>query len=84
MSRQRHYLKTETEYYQAVGQGIKNFELRWDDRSYKIGDMVYLKEVVKGITTGRELGPLEIIYILKGGVFGLKKGWCILGLGVSK
>lgn len=32
MSRKHHYLKTETEYYQAVEEGIKRFELRKNDR----------------------------------------------------
>ena len=78
MSRQHHYLKTETEYYQAIERGKKKFELRIDDRSYCVGDMIHLKEVVKGKSTGRELPPLEIRYILSGNKYGLKKGWCVL------
>lgn len=77
MSRQYHHLKTETEYYQAIERGKKKFEVRIDDRNYKVGDMVYLSEVVKGKSTGRTLPPVEIQYILSGGKFGLKGRWCV-------
>lgn len=77
MSQEHHYLKTETEYYQAIERGQKKFEMRIDDRGYKVGDMVYLQEVVKGNPTGRNLPPVEIRYILSGAKYGLKEGWCI-------
>ena len=77
MSRQHHYLKTEIEYYQAVERGFKKFELRNNDRNFQQYDMVYLQEVVNGISTGRELPPLEISYVLKGGKWGLDKNYCI-------
>lgn len=78
MSRKHHYLKTETEYYQAVEEGIKRFELRKNDRDYQIGDMLYLEETVKGVYTGRRLPSVEIKYIFKGGKYGLKEGYCII------
>ena len=80
MSRQHHYLKCETEYYQAIEKKLKNFELRKNDRDYKIYDMIHLQESVNGVRTGRELEPKEIIYILHGGKYGLKDGYCILQL----
>lgn len=80
MSRQHHYLKCETEYFQAIEKKLKNFELRKNDRDYKIYDMVHLKEVVNGVYTGRELEAKEIVYILYGGQYGLKEGYCILQL----
>ena len=78
MSRQHHYLKTETEYYQAVEKGLKKFELRKNDRNFQIHDMLYLEETVNGIYTGRKLQPMEIKYILQGGKYGLEEGYCIL------
>ena len=78
MSRQHHYLKCETEYYQEVEKGNKTFELRKNDRNYKVYDMIYLKEAVNGIETGRELLPKEIVYILYGGKYGLDEGFCII------
>lgn len=80
MSRQHHYLKTETKHYQDVEKGIKTFELRKNDRNFAIGDMVYLRETVNGEYTGRELSPAEIVYIFHGGVYGLDPEYCILQL----
>lgn len=77
MSRQHHELKTETSYFQAVVSGIKKFELRKNDRNFQQFDMVTLKEVVQGVATGRTWGPLEIKYVLEGGVYGLPEDHCI-------
>ena len=76
--RKNHYLKTETEYFQAVEKGNKKFELRKNDRNFEVGDRIYLEETIEGIKTGRELPPLEIMYILKGGKYGLEEDYCIL------
>jgi hypothetical protein len=80
MSRTHHYLKCETEYYQEVEKGLKTFELRKNDRDYKVHDMVHLREVVNGIETGRVFDSMEIVYILHGGKYGLEDGYCILQL----
>jgi len=77
MSRQHHHLKTETEYFQAIERGKKKFELRKNDRNFQVGDMVYLEETVNGTYTGRTLTPIEIMYILTGGKYGLEEGYCI-------
>ena len=79
MPTQHHNLKSETEYYQASEKGIKQFELRKNDRNYQVGDMVYLEEVVNGVYTGRKLYPMQIKYILKGGKYGLEEGYVIIG-----
>ena len=78
MSRQYHYLKCETEYYQAVERGFKTFELRKNDRDYNVHDIIHLNEVVDGVETGRTLQQKEIVYILHGGKYGLEDGYCIL------
>lgn len=80
MPRQHHYLKTEAEYYQAVENGEKMFEVRCNDRNFQVHDMVHLQEVVKGHPTGRELEPMEITYVLNGGKFGLGEGYCVIQL----
>jgi ParB family chromosome partitioning protein len=77
MSRQHHYLKTETEYFQAIEKGDKTFEFRKNDRDFKLYDVVHLEESVNGVKTGRVLGHLEIKYILYGGKFGLPEGYCV-------
>ncbi|MBD5585525.1 MAG: DUF3850 domain-containing protein [Clostridia bacterium] len=39
-----HHLKTMPEYFQATIDGRKNFEVREDDRGFKVGDNVILEE----------------------------------------
>lgn len=81
MSRQHHYLKIETEYYQAVDRGEKLFEVRKNDRDYKKYDIVHLQEVVDGKPTGRELAPMEITYVLHGKfIAGLADDYCVFQL----
>ena len=80
MSRKHHYLKTETEYYQAVEKGTKTFEVRKNDRDFKIFDMVILHEVVNDVPTGRTLDPMEIVYILPGGIYGIAPDYCVMQL----
>ena len=77
MSRQHHYLKCETEYYQAVEKGLKKFEVRINDRNYQVGDIVHLEETVKQVKTGRVIPRLEIRYIFKGGKYGLSDDYVI-------
>ena len=79
MSRQHHYLKIQPEYYMAIEKGIKNFELRKNDRNYQPYDMIHLQEYFQGELTGRELPPIEIKYIHHGGKYGLDPEYCILG-----
>lgn len=39
-----HELKILPEYYDAVANGIKTFEIRKNDRNYKVGDTLRLRE----------------------------------------
>lgn len=75
-----HYLKITPEYYQQAVRGIKQFELRKDDRDYKVGDHVVLQEWDGEKYTGRESFHMKIQYILRDcPEYGLKEGYCILG-----
>lgn len=49
-----HLLKTHKCYFEAVLQGDKTFEIRLDDRGYKVGDTVTLREFDGCGYTGRE------------------------------
>ena len=40
----RHILRTVPAYFQAVWEGRKTFEVRYDDRGYQAGDTVVLRE----------------------------------------
>lgn len=76
-----HILKVETEYFEALNNWSKNFELRICDRDYKVGDEVEFFEINEdGKKTGRCLSK-RITYIFKDcPEYGLKDGYCILGL----
>ena len=75
-----HELKIDKEYYWAIVEGYKNFELRKNDRNYQIGDFLLLNEYKNGMITGRSIKK-QIIYILENcSEYGLQDGYCILGL----
>ena len=40
----KHYLKTWPQFYKEVEAGNKTFELRKNDRDYKVGDVLVLQE----------------------------------------
>lgn len=74
-----HELKLLPQYFNDVKNGIKNFEIRKNDRDYKVGDTLLLREWDNKYT-GREI-TRKIDYIHKGdGQFGIAEGYCILGL----
>ena len=76
-----HYLKTLPEYFKAVKDRTKNFELRINDRDFKVGDMLYLEEWSRDTSeyTGRRL-VRKIEYILEGDSFGLRLGYAIMSI----
>jgi hypothetical protein len=85
-----HELKTWPEYFEAISTGEKTFDLRKDDRGFKVGDTLRLREwsPVSKEYSGREL-TRRIAYILPhlptagcAATFGLQAGHAILALGV--
>ena len=83
----RHILKTDTDVFDLSWNEEKLYEIRLDDRNFKVGDELLLVET---FYTGEEMKagkPLEytgklicvtVTHKLKG-VYGLKDNWCILG-----
>lgn len=57
-----HELKILPEYFEKVVNGEKTFEIRKNDRNYKVGDTLVLKEWDKDYT-GNEI-VREVIYTL--------------------
>lgn len=75
-----HELKILPEYFDPVVSRAKKFELRKDDRGFKVGDLVLLKEWDGSEYTGRQAGIFIITYILRDcEEYGLKDGYCIIG-----
>lgn len=83
MSEQRiHELKILPEYFDAIRNGKKYFELRKNDRDYRTGDILLLREWKDGEYTGRTI-KREITYILEGcPEYGLMDGFCILAIDI--
>lgn len=85
-----HELKTLPDYFEAVAQGDKKFEVRRNDRGFQAGDSVILRENdpravndpyrewLEGYS-GRTIHA-RISYVLAGGAFGIQAGHCVLAL----
>ena len=83
-----HELKTHPTFFSMVLSGTKNFEVRKDDRGFKVGDELLLKEFypdgaswdrTKEGYTGRILHR-RIDYILFGDQFGIEKGYIVMSI----
>lgn len=76
-----HELKTIPPYFEAVQRGIKRFEVRINDRAYKVGDILFLREYLPETKkyTGRDCYR-EIDYILDDAFVGLLPGYVVLGI----
>lgn len=83
----QHDLKVWPDYFAALWDGTKTFEVRKDDRGFAVGDTLLLREYAPGPDeyTGGFL-TRKVTYIIKGDdpmgyAFGVRTGFCILGLG---
>lgn len=76
-----HKLKIYPAYFNAVDTGRKPFDVRVNDRDYKVGDLILFQEYSPTLKTysGRETLK-EITYILNGGNWGIDDDCCVLGL----
>ncbi|WP_029458197.1 DUF3850 domain-containing protein [Solidesulfovibrio alcoholivorans] len=86
-----HELKTDPVVFQAVASGLKSYEIRLNDRNFRVGDRILLCETYH---TGEDMkhgAPLkytgnkiaaDIRHILHGPIYGLMEGWCILSIGL--
>jgi len=71
-----HKLKIDTEYFEAVLNEKKNFEIRFNDRNFQIEDIVILQEITENREyTGREI-TATISYITD---FEQKEGFVVFG-----
>lgn len=76
-----HELKTWPEFYGAIADGEKTFELRKDDRAFRAGDFLLLREWMPniGAYTGREMRVL-VTYLMCGPSFGLQPNWVCMAI----
>lgn len=73
-----HEVKIAASYYEDVAAGVKGFELRKNDRGYRVGDKLKMLEFNDGKYTGRTIDA-DIVYMLEE-YTGLEDGYCILGI----
>ena len=85
-----HTLKIYPEYYDAVRNGIKTFEIRKNDRDYKVGDTLRLREYdpiryteERDRFTSRAT-EVMVTYIITHDMFpdGIPEGYCVMGIRV--
>jgi hypothetical protein len=82
-----HELKTDPEVFQLSWGGKKPFEIRYDDRIFRVGDELVLmethnpglemKEGKPLLFTGRRIRQ-KVISIISG--YGMQPGWCVMGV----
>ena len=81
-----HELKCHREPFQALLDGCKRFEIREDDRGFKVGDRLHLREwqpigpgSVEGYYWGREV-EFFVTYISRGSEWGFSYGMVVMSL----
>lgn len=76
----KHRLKTWPEFFAAVRDGSKPFEVRRDDRDFNVGDTLELAEWdPTSLTFTGNIECRDVTYIARGGPF-TPEGMCVLGL----
>ena len=85
-----HELKTDPNVFDDVVADTKTFEIRKDDRCYERGDYLYLRQTrYFGSQMKDEGKPLEytgqvamvrVLGVMRGPVYGLADGWCIMSI----
>lgn len=73
-----HDIRLGASFFDDVLKCQKNFELRKNDRGYKVGDILHMMEFKDGRNTGRSV-KRKVIYMLED-FTGLEDGYCILGI----
>lgn len=76
-----HNLKTWPEFFSEVKNGSKKFEIRKNDRDYKVHDILNLEEYCpdKEEYTGVKI-QAKVDYILSGGEFGVEDGFVVMSI----
>jgi len=87
MAIDNHELKTDSEPFQASQWGWKSYEIRRNDRDFKMGDHIALRETKYSGEEMKNGKPLEYTGRVLGRTitevrtgYGIKDGWCILGV----
>jgi hypothetical protein len=74
-----HTLKTLPPFWEAVRRGDKTFEVRYEDRGFKCGDLLILRLYPNDSGTNYDIRK-RISCILTGGQHGIIPGYVVLAL----
>ena len=74
-----HELKVLPPFMEGIITLQKRFEVRLNDRNYKVGDWLYLREWDGKKYTGVEC-VCKVLYILEGGQFGIQEGYVVMSI----
>ena len=77
-----HELKCLAPFYDAMARGEKTFDVRKDDRAFQTGDTLNLRRVDAnpGDYVHYPVLVCRIVYVLRGGQFGIEPGYVVLGI----
>lgn len=75
-----HEVKILEEFAEAHAQGLKPWEIRYNDRDYQVGDIIKFNVIDKNRNPVGTTYKLKISYMIKGKRFGIEKGFCIMTL----
>ena len=78
-----HELKTWPEFWDAIHDGRKTFELRYNDRGFQAGDQLRLFRWNKAhscYTAPYKPITVTVTYVASGRLFGLHDNWVCLGI----
>lgn len=73
----RHELKIATEYFEAVAEGVKNFEIRRNDRGFEVRDVLELREYNADTGYTGRVVTREVTYMTS---YGQVEDYVVLGL----
>lgn len=80
LGNQIHVLKTVAPFFDDVWNNRKEFEVRKNDRDFKVGDRLQLLESEPPPGQNPRFILKDIKYILPGGQYGIESGFVVLGL----
>jgi hypothetical protein len=80
-----HELKTWPEYFKALAEGRKTFEVRKNDRDFKEGDILHLREWHPRTEeySGQQMVK-SVTYVMSGGLLGVQAGYVVMGLDMGQ
>lgn len=78
-----HELKIYPQYFEDVISGKKKFEIRKNDRKYRVGDILILKEWDNIKYSGRK-ARAEVIYLIDDKFVGIQPGYVVMGISLIR